>query len=215
MQMETMIDFNTETWRGYHETGYVPALTGTAFVHMLKYYELENILFKDMNVLEIGVGLGLCIQGFHSRGCNVFALDICEEAFHKIRDYIAGSYLHTNVENLPEGFVDLAVSHLVTQHMSESDILKQFPAVIKSLKSSGSFRVQFAGSTIPEENNIKKTIVGMPADNKVSMLGGRMARTSDYATELVKKCGGTVTRTSTLKHFPKYQSYWYWLEVIK
>lgn len=210
-----MTDFNTNTWRGYHETGYVPALTGTSFKHMVQYYELENILFKGMNVLEIGVGLGLCVQGFHSRGCNVFALDICEEAFHKIKNYIVDSYLHKNVEQLPEDFVDLAVSHLVSQHMSESDILKQFPAVIRSLRPSGTFRVQFAGSTIQEENNIKETIVGLPADNKVSMLGGRMVRTSEYAIELVNKCGGTVTRTSSLKHFPKYQSYWYWLEVIK
>ena len=210
-----MMDFNTNTWRGYHEIGYTPALTGTAFAHMLKYYELEHILFKDMNVLEIGVGLGLCVQGFHERGCNVFALDICQQAFHKIKEHIVGSYLHDNVEGLPHSFFDLIVSHLVTQHMSESDILKQFPAVIRSLKSSGSLRVQFAGSTIQEENNIKETIVGMPEDNKVSMLGGRMVRTSDYAIKLINKCGGTVTRISKLKHFPKYQSYWYWLEVIK
>jgi len=210
-----MMDFNTETWRGYHEAEYLPGLTGTSFKHMVQYYELEAILFKGMNVLEIGVGLGRCAQGFYEYGCNMFALDICEEAFHKIRNYIVASYLHKNVEKLPEGFVDLAVSHLVTQHMSESDILNQFPAVIRSLKSSGSFRVQFAGSTIAEENNIKETIVGMPADNKVSMLGGRMVRTSNYAVELVKKCGGKVIHTSSLRHFPKYKSYWYWLEVIK
>lgn len=209
------MDFNTDTWKGYHKSGHAPALTGTSFEHMARYYELDGILFKGMNVLEVGVGLGLCAKGFYERGCKVFALDICEEAFHRIRDYIVGSYLHEKVEELPEAFVDLAVSHLVTQHMSESDILRQFPAVIKSLKPSGIFRVQFAGSDIAEENNIKETIVGMPADNKVSMLGGRMVRTPEYAEAIVNSCGGKVTRKSDTRHFPQYKSYWYWMEVVK
>jgi len=210
-----MTDFNTVTWQGHHESGHVPALTGTSFEHVVRYYDLDGILFKGMSVLEIGVGLGLCTKGFYERGCKVFALDICEEAFHRIGDYIVGGYLHASIEQLPEAFVDLAISHLVTQHMSESDILRQFPAVIKSLKPSGVFRVQFAGSDIAEENNVKETIVGKPADNKVSMLGGRMVRTPEYAEALVNRCGGKVIRTSGTRCFPKYKSYWYWMEVIK
>lgn len=210
-----MIDFNTDTWHGYHEASYVPALTGTSFEHIVRYYELDSILFKGMSVLEIGVGLGFCAKGFYKWGCKVFALDICEEAFRRITNYIIAGYLHEKIEELPEAFVDLAVSHLVTQHMSESDILRQFPAVIRSLKHGGIFRVQFAGSDIAEENNIKETIVGMPADNKVSMLGGRMVRTPEYTEALVNRCGGKVTRISGTRRFPKYKSYWYWMEIVK
>lgn len=210
-----MTDFITETWRGFHKSGYVPALTGTGFDHMVKYYELEGVLHKGTAVLEIGVGLGLCVKGFHERGCRVSALDICDEAFKGIRGFIDGAYLDEHVEDLPESAFDLAISHLVTQHMSETGLLGQFPAVIRSIKPTGRFFVQFAGSDIPEENNIAETIVGTPADNRVSMLGGRMVRTHDYAERLVNRCGGKVNRVAGMRRFPQYKSYWYWMEVTK
>jgi len=213
-----------EIWRGIHLERHVPLLAGTPFEEVVRYFELNGLLFAGMNVLEIGVGLGFGVRGFRALGCNVYALDICEQAFIGIEDYLIAKYVHERINELPIGFVDLAISLLVTQHMSETDILHQFPAVIKSLNPQGRFRVQFAGSDIAEENNNPDTIVGTSEDNignlsgtgqtKVSMLGGRMVRTPEYAEALINKCGGKVVRLSGMQHWPHYKGYWYWLEVV-
>jgi len=214
----------SKVWSGFHSTRYVPLLAGTTFGEMSQYFELNGLLSAGMNVLEIGVGLGFGVKGFHALGCNVYALDICEQAFVGIENYLVARYIHERIDELPAGFVDLATSLLVTQHMSETDIMHQFPAVIRSLKPHGIFRVQFAGSDIDEENNVTETIIGEPRDNianlsgteptRVSILGGRMVRTPSYAETLINKCGGKVTRLSGMRHWAHYQGYWYWLEVV-
>jgi len=208
-------EHNKRAWVRFHKEGNRDALTGTSFKHMVSFYGLKGMLFKGMDVLEIGIGLGLCAKGFYEMGCNVYASDICKEAFNRIEKYIKGSFLCGEMEKLPSDFFDLAISHLVTQHMSEVGILRQFPEVIRSLKTDGVFCVQFAFSDIPNENNKKETIVGTPGDNKVSMLGGRMVRTPDYARQLIDRCGGKVIYTSDMTRFPKYKSGWYYMRVVK
>lgn len=205
-------------WAAYHNTQDQGALTGTGFDYILEYYELRDFLKTGMNVLEIGVGFGLGAKGFRDDGCAVSVMDICEEAFPPVRDIACATYLHENAHELPTGHFDLAISHLVTQHMAEEDILWQFPHVIRSLAPGGRFLVQFAGSDTKRENNVKETIVGHANDGlagKVSMLGGRMVRTEDYATDLIGECGGRVARVGGIIHYPKYKSYWYWLDVRK
>lgn len=208
-------EHNKRTWGRFHEEGNRGALTGTSFKHTVSFFGLKGYLFRGMNVLEIGVGLGFCVKGFYEMGCNVYASDICKEAFRRIEKYIKGSFLYGEVEKLPDDFFDLAVSHLVTQHMSEAGLLKQFPEVIRSLKPNGVFCVQFAYSDILGENNIKETIVGTPGDNKVSMLGGRMVRTPDYARQLIDRCDGKVVYTSDMTRFPKFKSGWYYMRIVK
>ena len=208
-------DYIKNTWANFHRNGDVGPLTGTSFEHTVKPYGLDLLSLKGLNVLEIGVGFGLSIKGFWDKGCNVYALDICEEAFSCVSSHIKGGFLHEEAEKLPEGFFDLAICHLVTQHMSETDILKQFPYVIRSLKPNGFLCVQFAYSDIPEENNQKQTVVGTPGDNQVSMLGGRMVRTPEYAAELIERCGGKVVYVSGMTKFPQFKSGWYYMKIVK
>jgi len=204
---------NVAHWARWHKQRAHGPLGGATFKSMKNYYGIGENLHKDMCVLEIGVGFGYCVRGFNEAGCRVWAMDICKEAFYSVADVIEGSYLHEKADTLPDNFFDLIVCHVVTQHMSESDILFQFPHVIRSLKDDGVFMVQFADSDIAEENNISETIFGEPADNKVTMLGGRMVRTPDYAKQLIEQCGGEVIHTSGRKTFPQYKSGWYFLKV--
>jgi len=204
---------NIAHWAKWHKQGAPGPLGGVSFASMKRYYGIEETVLPGKRVLEIGIGFGYCVRGFYNAGCRVWAMDICKEAFNCVDDIIEESYLHENADKLPENFFDLIMCHVVTQHMSESDILYQFPHVIRSIKSDGVFMVQFADSDIAEENNISETVLGEPADNKVTMLGGRMVRTPDYAKQLIEQCGGEVIYTSGRKTFPQYKSGWYFLKV--
>lgn len=204
-----------EHWSDHHVEGHQGALTGTPLWRLLSFFPIEDKLKPGVNVLNVGVGLGHCTRSIAAMGCNIYVMDICQEAVDKVSDVTSGSFLHESSSELPDNKFDVAYSFLVTQHMSEDDILSQFPNVIRSLKDGARFYVQFAGSDRPGENNNPGHIVGTPGDGKVSMLGGRMVRTMDYAKELVEKCGGTVVESAHLKRFPMYQSYWYYLAIEK
>ena len=200
-------------WAHFHNTKRAGALSGTAFKRVVELFSLD--VRPGMDVLNIGVGLGHCTRGFVAAGCNMYVMDICEEAVNKVANVTSGSFLHEKSSELPDSKFDLIYSFLVTQHMSEDDILLQFPNVIRSLKPGGKFYVQFAGSDRPGENNNPNHIVGKLGDKGVSILGGRMVRSQDYAIALVERCGGKVVKAESLKKFPQRESYWYYLVVQK
>lgn len=205
-------------WERFHTERDGGALTGSTFKDINDFFNLSSYIKKDAVVLNIGVGLGYATKYYSEAGCRVYALDISETALESVDQWTEEGFLHKNCDSLPTSMFDVAISHLVTQHMSEEDILFQFPNVIRSLKDTGILFVQFAGSDIMRENNISDTIVGNLDDGEngvVSMLGGRMVRTPDYAASLINRCGGKVIYTSQLRRFPVYKSYWYYLKVSK
>jgi len=144
-------------------------------------------------------------------------MDVCESAFKCIDGKVNQTFLHPG-DDLPSDHFDIVYSFLVTQHMPEDDILLQFPNVIRSLKrETGRFFVQFAGSTVKDENNIKirDTCVDERGVNTEGIPPGiqRMVRTKEYAKKLTRDCGGTVIRVAGDKDFAQFKSYWYYLAV--
>jgi SAM-dependent methyltransferase len=203
-----------KNWQRYHEEQKETALTGSHLANYSKYLGIPEHKFrKGLRVLEIGVGRGHATHEMARRGCVVSALDICERALQTVLDCTERGYLHRLAGALPSDSFDLAISHLVTQHMSEADIIWQFPHVFRSLTEHGRFVIQWAGSHVPGENNLPESIVGEEGtphvQNTPSMMGGRMVRDPDYAALLVKACGGVMLDTRCRNEWPEYQSYWY------
>jgi ubiquinone/menaquinone biosynthesis C-methylase UbiE len=196
-------------WSNFHKEQNADALTGTSYAEIVRYHELTDKIYPGVTVLNIGVGKGYCTKGFYDNGCRVSVLDICEEALQTVRPYIERGYLQDNIDQLPANYFDIVISNLVAQHMADIDLRKQLTYVIRSLKDTGFFSIQLAGSLILEENNNPNYIVGDGISGEVSMLGGRMVRTPEYFAEMVKQCGGICTYTSEKIVCVEYQSYWY------
>jgi 2-polyprenyl-3-methyl-5-hydroxy-6-metoxy-1,4-benzoquinol methylase len=71
-------------------------------------------------VLEIGVGGGKDIKWLNRIRCKVSALDISETALEKVRGIAKDGW--TDPEFLPDNAFDIAISHLVTQHIDNATL---------------------------------------------------------------------------------------------
>ena len=201
-------------WQDFHERQEQGPLTGSKLSSYCRHLGIDRKVFRrGLRVLEIGVGFGHATREMVAAGCIVSVLDICERALVSVRDVAAACYLNERIEELPDGAFDLAVSLLVTQHMSEHDLAWQFPHVYRSLAPNGRFVVQWAGSDVVGENNDPRSILDRDPSIKgphgIAMFNGRMVRDERYAAELVCRFGGEVVETRARRSFPVFRSYWF------
>ena len=204
-------------WQEMHERNDGPALTGSRLANIERYLGLSRRDFPaGSEVLEIGVGLGHCTRELAAAGVRVSVLDTCPAALARVRDVAYRLYRHRWANSLLSDTFDLVFCHLVTQHMSENDILWQHPNVFRSLKPGGRFVCQWAGSRIPGENNLTETILGQygPVDGigTVGTISGRMCRDENYVRDLVSRCGGEVTDVRGRFEWERFASYWFTTE---
>ena len=218
------MDWGTEAmekfWAEMHAKGDGPALTGSSLANMCDVLGLPLRRFTPgLRLLEIGIGMGKATREMAARGVEVSAMDICNEALRKVSTVARGLHLHRDANELVSDTFDVATSLLVTQHMSETDVLWQFPHVLRSLKPEGRFIVQWAGSRIEGENDLPDTILGQygPVDaiTPVGMISGRMVRTEEHATALIERCGGTVLEVRGRREFPEFKSCWFVTECMR
>ena len=127
-------------WEHCHQVDHDFFLTGSdrACWDVLK---VTDLIVPAANVLEIGVGLGQSAEALRAAKCMVSVLDIAPTAIARVP--WAQGYL--NPADLPSDTFDVAMSHLVAQHMMDTDLFAQMRHVIRSLKPSGVFAIQFAG----------------------------------------------------------------------
>ena len=109
-------------------------------------------------VLEIGVGLGRSTrQIFEDKG-EVYSVDISESALKGVSDF---AYPYTTaiaesdipkIDTLPTGVIDIAFSFLVCQHISDEMLSLHLLHVVRSLKESGLFCLQYAVDINPDKS---------------------------------------------------------------
>jgi SAM-dependent methyltransferase len=170
-------------------------------------------------VLEVGVGLGYAVREAVKRGCDVSALDICQRALDTVADVAAMKFLHREADRIPPSYFDLITHHLVTQHMSDTDLRWQLPHVIRSLRPTGRLHIQWAGSDVPGEDDLTESIIGVEGEpdvqNTPSMMGGRMVRSEAHARELIEEAGGTVVEITDRRKWQQYASSWFCMKVVR
>lgn len=106
-------------WAQMHSISSVRYLSGSSGRCTWDECGVTPFIKKGKNILNIGVGLGYCTRDLYDTGANVYVLDICEEAINRVEKFIIKGYLEKDIESIPDNFFDLAISHLVTQHMSD------------------------------------------------------------------------------------------------
>lgn len=168
-------------WRRAHRENYNTWISGTQPVEIWTRLTVLHML-QHGRVLNIGVGTGVCTRALAGLGLQVSALDIAPEALARIED-CATPYLAPNFSTLPERSFDLALSHLVAQHMGHADLEDQARAVFRSLKSDGLFALQYVA---PAEG-IEQT-----EDSEEARRGGGVLRSPRAFAAMVERAGGRV-----------------------
>lgn len=186
-------------WEGAHERKHTVWLTGSTAEEEWDNLEIRERVVPGISVLNIGVGFGHGTRGLHAQGCTTHALDISREALNRVND-IATTWLASDAHNLPKNYFDLALSHLVAQHMPNSALAEQIRNVIPTLKPDGLFAVQFA---IPVGRK-----AGDP-ENLEDARGGSLQREPEVVEDMVRAAGGRVVRSFRKAVFENLGAGWH------
>lgn len=166
-------------WDTAHSNDYEGDLSGC------KYEETINFLQIDIKtgdkVLEIGPGMGYVTKGLYENGCVVSALDISDVGLRRVEQYCERLYSVRAVELLPDSYFDIIICHNVIQHVPTYLLEKELPCIIKSLKDTGVFAVEFISSDLSEDTG---TITEFDANI------GHYCRTPEYFGKLIIRFGG-------------------------
>lgn len=128
-------------WDGWHSRGEVESTSPEALLHLH-----EVVISPGMVFLDVGVGVGAMAKAAVEWGAVVDALDVSEVAGQQLSGVVRRFYLAAEIEELPTEEYDLALSHLVAQHMLDQELRQQSEHIYRALRPGGVFTIQFAGS---------------------------------------------------------------------
>lgn len=202
-------------WDEAHKKNETLWLTGSNLYYVWTPMNIMDKLTPDIKVLNIGVGMGKDTREIANVSTTVDVLDISQIALDRVKTVTRNQYLSSNINTLPESEYDLAVSHLVTQHMNDDDLLEQLKYVIRSLKLDGIFAMQFAfidetPESIIQLNNVYKSVLDIPKNKK-----GHMFRSLLKMDDMVTECGGNINWVSEQRKFPNIPIKWYYIHIKK
>ena len=199
-----------EWWDYHHESrgDYQQWLTGSAGPEVWRNLNIDKLIKPDKVVLNIGVGLGYCTRELARRKCVVHALDISPVALRRVEPFTAKTWLPSTLLDIPENTFDLAISNLVTQHMADEDLLEQISGVLKSLKPTGVFAMQFAFALDKKQNDLTN-----PSAELIKT--GGVGRSLEGMTCLVDRAGGSIVWASRIALFPHMGSGWYAIHIVR
>jgi hypothetical protein len=124
-----------------------------------------------------------------------------------VADVTAAGYLAEGIESLPENTFDLAISNLVSQHMLDWDLHKQMYYVIRSLKYSGLFAMQFAFNWDQGTDTANHMVMAAK--------GGSVQRSLSKIAELAAMSEGLVKRAEIIANHPEHRAGWYAVHIQK
>jgi len=192
-------------WESCHKKDHKFWLSGTNPQKIWESLKIAHLIIPGTIVLNIGVGLGYDTFELAKHGCIIDALDISETALARVMIVVSRIWLTSQIQDLPPNTYDLVISHLVAQHMSNQDLSEQITHVIRSLKSSGVFAIQFAYPL-----NGKIDILN---EDELHIKSGAVVRTMDMFKEMVLKAGGRIAWSQELERFPDYGLGWYGVQI--
>lgn len=170
-------------WDIVHAVDSLSFLTGSHLVEVAHRLEISDRIAPGATVLEVGVGLGYCTRELSSAGCVVQVLDISAVALGRVMNYVEGTYLSPAL--LPTETFDVAISHLVSQHMLDGTLVAQIREVVRALKPDGLFAMQFAGPKDPPYPELPIDLLAK---------AGMICRTPEQIETLVTNAGGKLAR---------------------
>jgi tetratricopeptide (TPR) repeat protein len=193
-------------WEINHKEDELFFLTGTPGKQAWKNLDIIEHITAKKKILNIGIGLGYCTKDLHNIGAEVHALDISLTALKRVEKYIKKGWTPDELPYLPVNYYDLAISHLVAQHMSDVDLLSQIKYVVNSLKKDGFFAIQIA-FPLQEEYQFRE-------DFETQKWGG-VLRSIVHINELVKNAGAQIVWINKIGEFHDFGIGWYGIHIVK
>lgn len=185
-------------WNQQHKNLEIRFLSNYPGEKIWRYLEIENYIMVNNRVLNIGIGTGRCTKDLKNAGMKVYGLDISEIPLERIRNIVEACWLITECDKIPSDFFDLAISHLVVQHTPTDGLTDQFREVIRCLRPTGIFAVQFASPVAGCES--KETLFNLKL--------GEVLRTPEYMECLVNSVGGEVVHRCRNVYWEKFGFSW-------
>ncbi|MGE3681521.1 MAG: class I SAM-dependent methyltransferase [Bdellovibrionales bacterium] len=196
-------------WDQAHSVDHPNWLTGSSGKEVWRRLAVLHRIRPGTQVLNIGVGLGHCTHGLKERGCSVSALDISPVALSRVKSLVENSWLPEQLPHLPADQFDVAISHLVAQHMTDENLTDQLRHVIRALKPDGVLAIQIAYRMNRRPN---------PTDQATLLeleKGGGICRHLYEIMNVCSRAGGAVTWAKRVKLFKDFGSGWYGLHIRK
>jgi len=181
-------------WEEKHKEDNITYLSGVHGPLTLERLHIPNNL-KGLKVLEVGVGLGHCTKYLHEHAAEVNCIDISETALKRVKSFCTLQFLSTQLTQLPDNCYNLAISHLVAQHMNDRDLQEQLKHVIRSLSNTGIFAMQFC---FPVNG-------GVPMESEPAEKSGTVYRNIEHMYQLIENENGVIVAGFINKLFLRYK----------
>lgn len=187
-------------WEGAHNTKNKSTLSGCQFLETIEFLKIDELLKPQMRVLEIGVGLGYVTKGFYDNGYIISGLDVSETALNNVKNFCEKTYLLNELEELPSNYFDIIICHNVIQHVPTDIVKNEFKHILRALKETGVFAVEFVSSDNdidrginPTQNEIQSGSLTRPpkcVENMIILVNGECKMVVDNKCDIgiVKGC---------------------------
>jgi len=168
------------------------------------FLKIRHLIKPGIRVLTVGVGTGRGIHDLHDQGCECYALDISELPMSKLTSILVDVYLASKLDRIPSNHFDLIISHLVIQHMLNSDFGEQTHHLVRSLKPGGTYAFQIAARANGQCD--RDVDISMEA-----LKSGAVCRTPEYIASFLPY---KISLFNTIEH-AEYKSRWHALHIKK
>lgn len=169
-------------WGEQHDEQNKRYLTGSSFRSVDSFLDIHSLVATGDSVLNIGVGNGRCTIELSRVVRRVDVLDISFVAIECVAPVIEVG--HIDPRDLPLDEYDLAVCHLVVQHMTDVDLYPLLRHSIRSLKTDGVLAIQFAAPPADEVYD----------ESLNCQKAGLVRRTPKHFARMVNEMGGIVIK---------------------
>ncbi|MDE3165079.1 MAG: methyltransferase domain-containing protein [Acidobacteriota bacterium] len=197
----------SEFWDEQHSIGHLGNLSGYSAEGELGDLRARHLVRPGIKVLNIGLGMGYTTEHLIASGCEVSIHDISKVALKKFSGRVAGAYLPEDLPKLPTRYFDLALSHLVMQHMCDEALVPQVRHVIRSLAPAGVFACQFVvawAQTEPSFRYSTEVEEALPYCRSLHWMSG-----------IIEDAGGMIVSAELSENFPQYRFGWYVVHAIR
>jgi ubiquinone/menaquinone biosynthesis C-methylase UbiE len=196
--MADMEDF----WQGKHKESNAYWLTGSDLRKVFTAHSIQEPY--DMDVMEIGVGKGIMTREMAADN-RVIAVDISKVALKNVESVTEGQYVTSDMANIPDNSIDLAICHLVFQHCQEEMVRFIIRQTVRILSPTGKFSFQTAFCEKP--NGMHKQLTDK---------GFLVWRDLETMKRIVEEEGGHINWVGGRKEWPQYNDIvWDIIQVTK
>lgn len=189
------MDHNQHFWEQQHSKDNVRSLSGCGYEETIEFLNVKDLIVPGMRVLEIGCGLGYVTNGLADIA-NVSVLDISYSALDRVSSICENVYHVDEVELLPTDYFDLIICHNVVQHIPTKALRKELKHVIRSLKDTGTFALEYVWANGINDDGENP----LPA----AATAGHLCRSDTFMLSLIEELGG-IGKISRTNEVPRHR----------